>query len=50
MTVIYMRHSVKTFKNTKTAHDQKTFADLKKLADTAILLTFAFGSKRRLNA
>ena len=54
-TVIYMCHSFKNyFSKSKShslnaAHDQKTSLALKKLVHTAILLTFAFRLKRRLN-
>ena len=54
-TVIYMCQSVKNyFSKSKShslnaAHDQKTSLAQKKLVHTAILLTFAFRSKNRLN-
>ena len=54
-TDIYMCHSVKNyFSKSKShslnaAHDQKTSLAQKKLVHMAILLTFAFRSKQRLN-
>ena len=50
-----MCHSVKNYfaksksHSLNAAHDQKTSLTQKKLVHTAILLTFAFRSKQRLN-
>ena len=53
-TVINMCHSVIQFSKSKShslkaAHDQKTSLAQKKSVHMAILLTFAFRSKQRLN-